>query len=233
MRRIAARKILLALISLFVYLHFTAAQSSGDYINAIMAGISNNGLSNDKEYLTAGDRTYIVGTQSGNFPDLGGHVKGEMGGLWMPPVKLLDGFWMKISDVDEKSDAWMKEAKQFINYPYGNKFIYAPVLNGIEVERFQFCPQARAGIVIEYELKNESHQQRNLQLEFVVKTDVSPVWFSTENNIIDAPDTVQWLRDKHLFAASDTKHAWFALWGSKLAASTHNTNAIAPVETIG
>ena len=210
-----------------------APQKSDQYTNEIMKGISNNRLTNDKEYLTAGDRTYIVGTQNGNFPDLGGHVKGEMGGLWMPPVKLLDGFWIKLSDTDEKTEAWLKEAKVFINYPYGNKFVYAPVLNGIEVERFQFCPQGQDGMVIKYEMKNASGQLRNLQLEFLVKTDVSPVWFSTENNIIGAPDTVQWLGEKNLFAAYDTKHPWFALWGSNLTASSHNAHAIAPVETIG
>jgi hypothetical protein len=210
-----------------------APQKSDQYTNEIMKGISNNRLTNDKEYLTAGDRTYIVGTQNGNFSDLGGHVKGEMGGLWMPPVKLLDGFWIKLSDTDEKTEAWLKEAKVFINYPYGNKFVYAPVLNGIEVERFQFCPQGQDGMVIKYEMKNASGQLRTLQLEFLVKTDVSPVWFSTENNIIGAPDTVQWLGEKNLFAAYDTKHPWFALWGSNLTASSHNAHAIAPVETIG
>lgn len=46
-------------------------------------------------YLTAGDKTYIIGTQDGNFPDLGGHTPGEMGGVWNHLIKLLDGFWVK------------------------------------------------------------------------------------------------------------------------------------------
>src|SRR6185436_16001518 len=93
-------RIILQLVSLLMCMN-AAPQKSDQYTNEIMKGISNNRLTNDKEYLTAGDRTYIVGTQNGNFPDLGGHVKGEMGGLWMPPVKLLDGFWIKLSDTDE------------------------------------------------------------------------------------------------------------------------------------
>src|SRR5687767_14845223 len=43
-------------------------------------------------YNTAGDRLYMVGNQDGTFPDLGWHVKGEMGGIWHHPIKLLDGF---------------------------------------------------------------------------------------------------------------------------------------------
>src|SRR4051812_31300785 len=185
-------KIVIALALLLVFVQLTGscghavAQSSDSITKEIMAGISNKGQTNDKEYLTAGDRTYVVGTQNGNFPDLGGHVKGEMGGLWMPPVKLMDGFWVKLSDADTKGEAWLKEASAFINYPYGNRFVYAPVLEGIEVERFQFCPQGKEGFVIQYQLKNTSGELRKLQLEFVVKTDVSPVWFSKENNIIDA-----------------------------------------------
>jgi len=45
-----------------------------------------------------------------------------MGGLWMLPIKLLDGFWMKLSDEDSGLKNWLMEAKEFINYPYGNKF---------------------------------------------------------------------------------------------------------------
>ena len=98
---------------------------------------------------------------------------------------------------------------------------------------FSFVPQGKEGIVIQYQLKNTSGQLRKLQLEFVVKTDVSPVWFSKENNIIDAPDTVHWMEDKKLFAANDTKNPWFTVWGSLLQVISHNTDAVAPVETIG
>jgi hypothetical protein len=47
-------------------------------------------------YVTAGDRLYMVGHQNGQFPDLGWHVTGEMGGIWNHPIKLMDGFSAKI-----------------------------------------------------------------------------------------------------------------------------------------
>ena len=46
----------------------------------------------DSPYVTAGDRVYMVGHQTGTFPELGWHVKGEMGGIWLHPIKLMDGF---------------------------------------------------------------------------------------------------------------------------------------------
>jgi len=156
MLRSAPGKTTTTAFMLLAFVYLADAQSNDNYTEKIMAGISNNGQTNERQYLTPGDRTYIVGTQNGNFPDLGSHVKGEMGGLWMPPLKLMDGFWVKISDDQETSGTWLSEAKEFINYPFGNRFVYAPVLNGIEAERFQFCPQDREGFVIQYQLKNSS-----------------------------------------------------------------------------
>src|SRR5262245_53767558 len=101
-----AGKAFAVLVALLMHLRFAFAQKNDQL--QIMAGISNEGLNKNKSYLSAGDRTYIVGTQDGNFPDLGSHVNGEMGGLWMQPVKLLDGFWVKLSDPNKRSETWLK-----------------------------------------------------------------------------------------------------------------------------
>lgn len=209
------------------------AQGSDAYSRAVMAGLSNEGLHTEKPYLTAGDRTYIVGTQDGNFPDLGSHVPGEMGGLWMQPIKLIDGFWANLSETRTQSKAWLHHARAFINYPYGNRFIYAPVLGGIDVTRFQFCPQGRAGMVIQYQIRNSSARTRRLQLEFVVKTDLSPVWFSRENNIIDGVDSIYRVRGQQMMAAQDGRNPWYAVWGANLRPIGYNVDVIPPVVTKG
>ncbi|WP_460963170.1 alpha-L-rhamnosidase-related protein [Spirosoma litoris] len=209
------------------------AQTKEMYSAELMRGLSNKGAHVTKPYITAGDRTYIVGTQNGDFPDLGSHVKGEMGGLWMAPIKLLDGFWLKLTDSDKNDATWLKDASEFITYPYGNKFSYKPVLDGIQVERFQYCPQGKEGMVITYTLNNTTNKPRRLQLDFVVKTDVSPVWYSQENNIIDAPDSISWNAKRAVYLAKDTKHSWFTVWGSSVPASGHALNVPTPTETIG
>jgi hypothetical protein len=43
-----------------------------------------------KRYVAAGDRTYIVGTQDGNFPGMGFHITDHVNGVWAHPLKLLD-----------------------------------------------------------------------------------------------------------------------------------------------
>ena len=86
----------------FVWLCLPALMSAGplysptDYAAPVMAGISNHGRNPGDPYVTAGDRAYLIGTQDGKFPDLGEHVPGEMGGLWVHPVKVIDGFWVTV-----------------------------------------------------------------------------------------------------------------------------------------
>ena len=46
----------------------------------------------DAPYVVSGNQIYCVGYQDGTFPPMGDHVKGEMGGIWAQPIKLLDGF---------------------------------------------------------------------------------------------------------------------------------------------
>ena len=95
-------------------------------------------------YVTAGDRTYLIGTQDGNFPDMGQHVPGEMGGLWLPPIKLIDAFQARIADVGTDEEILLAESAEMVAYPYGNRFSYGRVLDAIDVDRFQFSPDQQA-----------------------------------------------------------------------------------------
>lgn len=199
-----------------------------------LTGISNQGKNKDKPYITAGDRTYLIGTQNGNFPDLGDHVKGEMGGLWLHPIKLMDGFWVKIIDVPTGKESWLSGAVEFINYPYGNLLKYGPVLDGLVAERFQFCPDGQQGMVIQYKIKNPGNQKRTLKFGFSIKTDLSPVWLSQEAGITDYADKVMWEPANNFFSGRDVGNSWFAVWGTtdlSSAQSIGNNNI--PEKTIG
>src|SRR5712675_1870542 len=122
MKRLCSQGSLLASVILLIAAGNSLAQPKESYApdtfgTEILNGLSNHGMHLDKPYISPGDRTYIVGTQNGNFPDLGSHVRGEMGGLWMPPIKLLDGFWVRLTDLESDSSDWLKDAREFINYP--------------------------------------------------------------------------------------------------------------------
>ncbi len=51
----------------------------------------------NRRYVAAGDRAYDMGTEDGRYPAMGFHTRGEMGGIWTPPIKLLDGIWFGIN----------------------------------------------------------------------------------------------------------------------------------------
>src|SRR6478672_9650097 len=141
----------LALSLLLTLARFLSAQA--DSAAPAMAGLSNHGRNPDRPYVTAGDRAYLIGTQDGKFPDMGHHVPGEMGGLWLHPIKLIDGFWATVTDSATHRQIALSESTDFITYPYGNRFRYGPVWDSLEIERFQFSPDSQPGLVVQYQFR--------------------------------------------------------------------------------
>ncbi|HXL34315.1 MAG TPA: hypothetical protein VN953_05315 [Gemmatimonadales bacterium] len=208
-------------------------RSQNDYATPILAGISNHGENKVQPYVTAGDRTYLIGSQDGNFPDMGDHVPGEMGGLWLHPIKLIDGFWATVTDVATNREAALSESSEFVNYPFGNRFRYGPVSDSLEIERFQFSPDGQAGLIVQYAFKNAGAREKRLRFDFSVKTDLRPVWFSERLGITDAPDVVTWQGSDNLFIAKDVANSWFAVWGAAESADPEPIAHPQPIHTSG
>src|SRR6185312_7716048 len=192
--------------------HRAPCQEGG--VPSPLAGLSNHGQNKREPYVTAGDRTYLIGTQDGNFPDQGGHVRGEMGGLWLQPIKLIDGFSASLTDVVSRRDTVLAESADFVAFPHGSRFDYGPVLDRVTVERFEFSPDGQDALVVQYTVRNASARSRRLSLELTVKTDLLPVWMSDSLGIHDAPDTVTWQPSRQVFVARDTRNPWFCVWGA-------------------
>src|SRR6188472_1752397 len=75
--------------------------------------------------VTAGDRVYAICSQNGLFPDSwGGHVPGEMAGVWDHPIKLLDGFWFGLHVDGEIPVRWLSEAHTCRVGPGWTEFVY-------------------------------------------------------------------------------------------------------------
>jgi hypothetical protein len=91
----------------------------------------------DRRYVTIGTRAYSVGTEDGRFPAARWHTRGEMRGIWTPPIKLLDGLWFAIDD------HWIGPAKRFVS-GYGYVRMELPGSNGLQVTRTEFAPNACA-----------------------------------------------------------------------------------------
>ena len=61
-----------------------------------------------KRYVAAGDRAYVVGIMDGSFPFMGWHIKGLMGGVWTPPIKLLDTSELTRGQVVDRVASWFR-----------------------------------------------------------------------------------------------------------------------------
>ncbi|WP_266075714.1 glucosidase family protein [Haladaptatus caseinilyticus] len=87
----------------------------------------------DRRYVTTGNRAYIVGDESGRFPAMGWHISGEMGGIWSPPIKLLDGIWFGIDG------EWLEPADRFTS-GFGYVSMDLPNHEDVSVQRTDFVP---------------------------------------------------------------------------------------------
>ncbi len=175
-------------------------------------------------YVTAGNRVYMVGHQDGTFPDLGWHIKGEMGGIWNHPIKLMDGFEVEI--LKGKKTIPLDSAHTFVNYPYANKHQYALPEAQLSIERWQFVPDHKEGIVIQFQIENTSSSTNTFELAFIGNADLRPTWLGEETNMIDAQDVVTYDSINKAWTIKDTDNPWFVMFGSDKHPTAHR-----PLET--
>ena len=95
----------------------------------------------DRRAVVTGDRLYSMSAEDGSWPATGFHTRGEMGGIWSPPVKLLDGVWFGLDG------QWLGGATSFTSgYGYVRRAL--PATAGVRVDRVDFVPDGlRAGLV--------------------------------------------------------------------------------------
>ena len=169
----------------------------------------------DSPYATAGDRLYMVGYQDGTFPDLGWHVQGEMGGVWCHPIKLMDGFEVVIVVNDEKYV--LSKADIFENYPFGNKLTYNSLSPDFVVERYQFVPDGKKAVNIEFMIKNRTTKSLKILIELKAISNLMPVWLGERTNMINGKDEAVFKENKWL--VKDKLNTWYVVYGSKLKGS--------------
>lgn len=181
---------------------------------ACMNGSSNQGVTLDKPYITQGKRAHIIGLQDGSFPDAGNHVRGEMYGVWTHPIKLADGFWLRVTD-QSSGTSTIASSGEMVTYPTYNKFIYENIEQDIAITCKQFASDATEGVVVSYVIRNCGKSTKNILLDFILNTELSPVWYADSQGISNSEDSAEWDRDRNIFKARDTNNDWYMVWGSR------------------
>lgn len=172
-------------------------------------------------FVTAGDRVYLIGHQDGKFPDLGWHVAGEMGGIWLHPIKLMDGFTASI--VSDLGSFCLDSANSFTNYPFANLHYFEDLNNGLQVKRLQFVPDGKEGMTILFRIKNVDNSPKSFEFVFEGKTDLRPVWLGEQTGMLDYSDDITYDEVSQVFSGKDQGNNWFAVW------ATSNAYQIYPV----
>ncbi|WP_010519335.1 alpha-L-rhamnosidase-related protein [Croceivirga radicis] len=183
------------------------------------------GIEGKPEYLnspfvTAGNRTYLVGHQNGSFPELGWHIKGEMGGLWNHPIKLADGFEIiaKVNGHEQN----LNNAERFVNYPFYNEHLFKWTKENLKFKRKQFVPDDIEGLVVILEIENTSLDKQNIELNFNTQSDLRPTWLGERTNMQDGNDVAIYNQDIDGFIIKDDKNTWFLTVKSDLKSTTNS-----------
>ena len=182
----------------------------------------------DRRFVTTGDRAYEVGTEAGRYPAMGFHTRGEMGGVWSPPIKLLDGIWFGIAD------EWIGPATKFTS-GYGHVKMNLPGRDGLKVSRTDFVPDGKRAVLVGLKFAaGDANQSFTLKMDAHSELMGAYPWGETTPSQTDfnLEDSVAVEGGKLVFrekgtppAANAGPHDWAAVVGSTLTPSGSETGA--------
>jgi hypothetical protein len=171
----------------------------------------------NRRYVAAGDRAYDMGTEDGRFPAMGFHTRGEMGGIWTPPIKLLDGIWFGLDG------QWIGPATQFSS-GFGFVRMALPATDGLQVTRTDFAPDGRRAVEIGLTLTAPTHATSvNLNVDAHSELMSAYPWgFTTpDQSAFNLPDQAAFNGNQLVFTEDGTPpvanaapHHWAAVVGT-------------------
>ena len=100
----------------------------------------------DRRFVVTGDRAWALGSADGRYPASGFHTRGEMGGFWLPNLKLLDGIWFGING------DWFGPATRTTS-GWGYVRADLPTTNGVQASRTDFVPDGVSGALVGLSLR--------------------------------------------------------------------------------
>jgi hypothetical protein len=180
-----------------------------------------------RRYAAAGDRAYELGTEDGRYPAMGFHTRGEMGGIWTPPIKLLDGIWFGVNG------QWIGPATKFTS-GFGYVHMALPATGGVQLARTDFAPDGHRAVEIGLTLTAPSRAE-NVNLNVDAHSELMgayPWGFTTpDQTTFNLPDQASFNGNQLVFTetgtppvANATPHSWAAIVGATgLTPTSHAT----------
>jgi hypothetical protein len=137
---------------------FAVALVCAGVAQAATPELSTDSRLKDRREVAAGQRSYIEGFQDGGFYANGWHSTGEMGGVWAPPLKLVDGVWFGIDD------QWIGAATKFFS-GWGYTRYQLPDTAGLQVQRTELAPDADRAALFGLKLTNPTAADKTVTVK--------------------------------------------------------------------
>ncbi len=140
----------------------TAAGEPGDASGALASSpeLSETSRLADRRSVVVGDRAYSMSTADSLYPAAGWHIRGEMGGVWTPPIKLVDGVWFRLADEWLGDPDGAAATRTTAGWGY-TRTSFEPV-DQVAVQRTDFVPDGTRATLVGLTLT--SRQSRTLPL---------------------------------------------------------------------
>jgi hypothetical protein len=176
----------------------------------------------DRRSFVIGTRFYEVGAEDGSYPAEGFHTRGEMGGFWSMPIKLLDGVWFGVNG------NWLKATRYSTGWGYTRMDLGRH--SGVTISRTDVAPDGlRAGLI---GLTFTATQARTVRLTMDAHSELMQAypWGETtpSQTAYNLPDTgavagrnLVFREDGTPPAANTAAHHWAAVVGSTLSPAAH------------
>jgi hypothetical protein len=168
--------------------------------------------------MVAGDRLYEVFAADTRYPASGWHIRGEMGGFWTPPIKLLDGLWFS---TDNK---WLGPATRTTSSA-GYVRSELPTRGGVRVSRVDFVPDGLRAALIGLTFTAPTKRKIDLTVDAHSELMSAYPWGETKPSQLDVnlPDTASYERGALVFRDSGkppgenmAEHDWAAVVAGSL-----------------
>jgi hypothetical protein len=182
--------------------------------------ISASSQLSERRFVAAGTDAYVVGVEDGTFPPIGWHTTGQMGGVFTPPVKLLDGLWFGLSG------SWLDSATTYTSGP-GFVRLTFPVTHGLQPTLTEFAPDGLSAVLFGLTLVPVNGSAATVAVTADAHSEVSatypwgsttPTWdqFNNQNTVSAANGVVTFNQEKT---------TWYAKVGAATAPSGTGTGS--------
>ena len=176
----------------------------------------------DRRSFVIGDRFFQVGAEDASYPATGFHTRGEMGGFWSQPIKLLDGVWFGVDG------SWLSATRYTSGWGYSRMDLGSH--DGVAISRTDVAPdKLRAGLV---GLTFTAARARTVRLTMDAHSELMQAypWGETtpSETVYNLPDTGAYQSGSLVFRETGTPpvanaapHNWAAVVGSTLRPTGH------------